>query len=73
MIDGVCKNCVFSTLTQLPPPNIGKVLICRRFPPTPQLVMDSSGRITGLQSNFPPTLADSGCGEFQSTGVMLAS
>lgn len=62
-----CANCRFSVVNQMPPPNLGKVRQCKRFPPQTIAVMARMGNQMGMQiqSMWPQVDETSHCYEFQ--------
>lgn len=66
-----CANCAKCEQQQLPPPNIGKALICRALPPTPMLMPGPNGQ-AGLVSVFPIVGADNWCYQFEEKSAEAA-
>lgn len=62
-----CAHCRFSVVQQLPPPNLGKVRQCKRFPPIPIVVPARMGNQMGMNiaSMWPQVDETSHCHEFE--------
>lgn len=61
-VNGTCATCRYSIVQQLPPPNIGKVRVCRRFPPT--VVSTPAQNGINLMSPFPIVADENWCFEY---------
>lgn len=59
-----CANCKFSTVQQLPPPNIAKVRQCKRLPPVAILLPQPNGSVA-LTAHFPIVADSLHCFEFE--------
>lgn len=59
-----CLQCAYKEIQQLPPPNLGKVMICRRFPP--QAIVQQVGNQMNMTSTHPIVGPQTWCHEFKS-------
>lgn len=59
-----CANCVKCEVQQLPPPNLGKAMICRALPPIP-MVMPGRGGQAAMMSMFPVVTPETWCYQFE--------
>ncbi len=61
-----CASCRFSFLNQLPPPNIGKILVCKKNPPTP-VILVFNGQPSMLPATHPNVPEDFWCYAFENS------
>ena len=57
-----CASCKFSAVQQLPPPNLEKVRVCKRFPPQVNVIGTERG--PAWTSNFPIVADEIWCFEY---------
>ncbi len=60
-----CFNCGHSLLSQLPPPNIQKIRVCKFMPPVPIAKRDFKSQIIGITASSPPVDDKDFCAQYQ--------
>ena len=62
-----CATCKFCAVQQLPPPEITKVRVCKRFPPQVNVVQSQQGG--AFMVNFPIVADEVWCYEYAPEGA----
>jgi hypothetical protein len=62
-----CATCKFSGIHRPPPPEIGKIRVCKRFPPVMTMLMTENGP-AGV-CNFPIVTDEIWCFEYAPEGA----
>lgn len=65
-----CSDCRMCVEQQLPPPNIGKVSVCKCLPPTPLLIPQGGGQVAQV-AMWPVVAPDMFCFQFEPRDAQL--